>query len=113
MQPFSEPSASGDFRYGDWGLLDKTHMRFFCVRNVEALAASSNLKIVDAKAVRKPPETAEFADLWTKLPKDLQQAFEASPYSDIYQFVVKLKSPTAAQPSLDLVTVLARANENN
>jgi 2-polyprenyl-3-methyl-5-hydroxy-6-metoxy-1,4-benzoquinol methylase len=105
--------ASADFRYGDWGLLDKTHMRFFCVRNVEALAASSNLKIVDAKAVRKPPETTEFADLWTKLPKDLQQAFEASPYSDIYQFVVKLKSPTAAQPSLDLVTVLARANQNN
>jgi len=69
--------ASGDFKYGDWGLLDKTHMRFFCVRNVEALTASCGLKIVDAKAVRKLPEETEFVDIWMQLPTELQQAFEA------------------------------------
>ena len=103
--------ASGDFKYGDWGLLDKTHVRFFCIRNVEALAASCDLKIVAAKAVRKPPEETEFADLWRQLPTGLQQAFEASPYSDIYQFIVKLDDRASKRPGIDLITKLARTSD--
>jgi 2-polyprenyl-3-methyl-5-hydroxy-6-metoxy-1,4-benzoquinol methylase len=102
--------ASGDFKYGDWGLLDKTHMRFFCVRNVEALAASCDLKIVDAKAVRKLPEETEFADPWQRLSENLQTAYQASPYSDIYQFVIKLDDRGSKRPEIDLTAKLARTN---
>ena len=31
---------NGDFQYRDWGLLDRTHIRFFCLKNVEELFCS-------------------------------------------------------------------------
>lgn len=35
----------GDFQYAPSGILDKTHLRFFCKKNLVELAQSANLKI--------------------------------------------------------------------
>jgi len=80
---------NSDFDYRDWGLLDRTHIRFFGLRNIENLFAQANLKIIDAKYVIKTPEETEFATYWTQLPTTLQDALKKSRYANIYQVVVK------------------------
>lgn len=37
--------ALGDFRYAQSGVLDRTHLRFFCKRNMVELVRSANLRI--------------------------------------------------------------------
>lgn len=37
---------SGDFRYEDVGILDKTHLRFFCKKNIEELFTNNNMEIL-------------------------------------------------------------------
>ena len=37
--------VEGDFRYGDAGLLDRSHLRFFCRRNVRELFEGAGLQV--------------------------------------------------------------------
>jgi 2-polyprenyl-3-methyl-5-hydroxy-6-metoxy-1,4-benzoquinol methylase len=80
---------NGDFEYRDWGLLDRTHIRFFGLKNIEALFAEADLKIVEAKYVIKPPECTELAASWAKLSRTVQDALKSSAHADVYQVVVK------------------------
>jgi SAM-dependent methyltransferase len=80
---------NGDFEYRNWGLLDRTHIRFFCLKNIEDLFAQANLKIIEVAYVTKPPEETEFAETWGKLSSSVKAALKSSPHSDIYQVVVK------------------------
>ncbi len=80
---------NGDFEYKDWGLLDRTHIRFFGLKNIEKLFIQANLKIIEAKYVIRHPEETEFADSWSKLLSPLQDALMSSLYAEVYQVVVK------------------------
>jgi 2-polyprenyl-3-methyl-5-hydroxy-6-metoxy-1,4-benzoquinol methylase len=80
---------NGDFEYRDWGLLDRTHIRFFGLKNIEDLFAQADLKIVEAKYVVMPPEFTEFAESWSKLSRTVQDALKSSAHADVYQVVVK------------------------
>ena len=80
---------NGDFEYRNWGLLDRTHIRFFCLKNIEDLFAQANLKITEVAYVTKPPEETEFAAAWGKLSSSVKNALKSSPHADIYQVVVK------------------------
>jgi 2-polyprenyl-3-methyl-5-hydroxy-6-metoxy-1,4-benzoquinol methylase len=80
---------NGDFEYHDWGLLDRTHIRFFGLKNIEDLFSQANLKIIEAKYVTKSPEETEFAQGWAKLPPSLQDSLMSGKYSEVYQVVVK------------------------
>jgi 2-polyprenyl-3-methyl-5-hydroxy-6-metoxy-1,4-benzoquinol methylase len=79
----------GDFEYKDWGLLDKTHIRFFGVHDIQALYESAGLAIVDVRFVTCAPERTEFGDKWTALPRHLKAALSSGPYSNVYQVVAK------------------------
>lgn len=80
---------NGDFQYKDWGLLDRTHIRFFCLKNIEDLFAQAKLKIIEVAYVTKPAEETEFAAGWAKLPLSVKKALSRTPHSDIYQVVIK------------------------
>jgi len=90
----------GDFQYRDWGLLDRTHVRFFGLANMQTLFISAGLKIVDYRFVIKPPEETEFAASWSRLPASLRQALGCVPHANVYQVVIK------AVPSDQLGTAL-------
>jgi len=94
---------NGDFQYRDWGLLDRTHIRFFCLQNIEALFAGADLKISDVRYVSKSPEETEFAESWAKLPKATRDALKQSPHSNIYQVVVKAVPTVRPGVSVSLV----------
>ena len=59
---------NGDFEYREHGLLDRTHLRFFGLKNIEALFVQANLKIIEARYVIKPPEETEFDPAWPGFP---------------------------------------------
>jgi 2-polyprenyl-3-methyl-5-hydroxy-6-metoxy-1,4-benzoquinol methylase len=80
---------NGDFEYRDWGLLDRTHIRFFGLKNIENLFAQAGLKIIEARYVTKLPEETEFAATWAKISSSEQKVLMNSKYAQIYQVVVK------------------------
>ena len=79
----------GDFAYHDWGLLDRTHIRFFCLKNMEALFTQAKLKIIEVSYVTKHPLETEFAEKWLKLPETVQNVLLDSAYASIFQVVIK------------------------
>lgn len=80
---------NGNFTYRDWGLLDRTHIRFFCLKNIEELFEKAGLKITEAQYVVKAPEDTEFSMDWFKLPARTRDVLEDSKHAYVYQVVVK------------------------
>lgn len=78
-----------DFEYREWGLFDKTHIRFFGLHNIHALHASAGLAIVDARFVVRRPEETEFADRWARLPRNVRSALSCNRHGHVYQVVTK------------------------
>ena len=80
---------NSDLQYRNYGLLDRTHIRFFGLKNIEDLFKQAKLKIIDVRYVRKLPEETELAENWSKIPHSLQEKLMEPAHSDIYQVVVK------------------------
>jgi 2-polyprenyl-3-methyl-5-hydroxy-6-metoxy-1,4-benzoquinol methylase len=92
-----------DFEYREWGLLDRTHIRFFGIKNMQALFDGAGLHIVDAEVVVRRPERCEFAGHWTRLPPATQHAIEqANPLGCAYQIVIKAAAVPPAGGATDL-----------
>jgi 2-polyprenyl-3-methyl-5-hydroxy-6-metoxy-1,4-benzoquinol methylase len=51
----------GQFEYKDWGLLDRTHLRFYTRKTAEGLFASEGFQLVDT--VIPPPKVQRFGRL--------------------------------------------------
>lgn len=78
-----------DFDYQDYGLLDKTHIRFFGIKNIQRLFDDAGFKIVEAEFVVKSPEQTEFGSRWRSMPEDLKLSLACNPFGTVYQVVVK------------------------
>jgi 2-polyprenyl-3-methyl-5-hydroxy-6-metoxy-1,4-benzoquinol methylase len=79
----------GDFQYGEWGLLDRTHIRFFGITNIQNLIEDADLKIIDVGFVVKSPEQTEFAQRWSQLPSSFKREISANPFACVYQVVIR------------------------
>lgn len=77
------------FEYGDSGLLDRTHIRFFGIHDMQALFERAGFGIVEAEFVERAPEQTEFADRWQRLPKAIRDMLAINPFGTVYQVVVK------------------------
>ncbi len=80
---------NGDLEYRDWGLLDRTHIRFFGFKNIEKLFAQADLKIIDARYVIKFPDETELASSWSGISFPMRDLIMNTPHSRVYQVVVK------------------------
>ncbi len=89
--------------YRDWGLLDRTHIRFFGVKNIQDLFRQAGLKLVDARFVVRTPEMTEFAENWRTMPEQIRIALEIPPFSQVYQTVVKARPASAEGTEFILV----------
>lgn len=78
-----------DFEYQPWGLLDKTHIRFWGVKNIQKLFEEAGFKILEADFVIRSPEQTEFANRWRKLPREARKALAWNRFGNVYQVVVK------------------------
>lgn len=96
---------ASDFAYQPWGLLDRTHIRFFGMHNIQALCERAGLKITEVDYVVKPPEHTEFARRWRQLPGATRQALQANPFGSVYQVAVKAVPKASAGKALKLVSL--------
>jgi 2-polyprenyl-3-methyl-5-hydroxy-6-metoxy-1,4-benzoquinol methylase len=78
-----------DFEYRDWGLLDRTHIRFFGIKNMQSLFENSGLKIIEAQFVVREPENTEFAERWSRAPAELRSVLAKNPFGNVYQVIAK------------------------
>jgi 2-polyprenyl-3-methyl-5-hydroxy-6-metoxy-1,4-benzoquinol methylase len=97
---------NADFRYQEWGLLDKTHIRFFGITNIQALFREAGLKIVRAEFVVRSPEQTEFAGYWRKLSEDTKRVLAANPYGNVYQVVVRAVPHTSLETEIQLSSIV-------
>jgi len=96
---------AGDFGYQPWGLLDKTHIRFFGIENIQKMFDDAGFKIIEAELVTKTPEQTEFAQRWRQLSSPTRQALAANRFGTIYQVVVKAVSKHADGEALQLASL--------
>ena len=80
---------NNDFDYRDWGLLDRTHIRFFSMKNLQALFDAADLRIADFSFVLKHPLDTEFAETWKSLPPRTQALLEMGDFANVYQVVIR------------------------
>ncbi len=80
---------ANDFQYRGLGLLDRTHIRFFCMRNVQALFEDAGLKIAEYAFVLRRPEETEFAETWAALPATVRATLEGGDFAYVYQIIVR------------------------
>lgn len=78
-----------DFEYSDFGLLDRTHIRFFGIKNIQKLFEDAGMKIVHAEFVVRNPEHTEFANRWSKMSPEIRSTLAKNPFGSVYQVVVK------------------------
>ena len=97
--------VGGDFEYRDWGLLDRTHIRFFGIRNIQSLFEGAGLCIEDAHFVIKAPEDTELAAHWQKLSPELRALLAQASHANVYQVVVKAAVRAGPGLALDQIAV--------
>lgn len=94
-----------NFEYRDWGLLDRTHIRFFGLKNMQTLFEDIGLRIIDAQFVITPPEGTEFSEQWNNLPPEARRVLSGNPFGQVYQVVIKAVPGGDSVPSLDLMSL--------
>ena len=92
-----------DFNYRDWGLLDRTHIRFFGLKNMQSLFNEAGLNIIEAKFIILKPELCEFSSKWRKLPLGVRKTLASFKHGNIYQVVVKAVPSTQASMNIHLM----------
>lgn len=86
----------------DWGLLDKTHIRFFGIKNIQQLFDNTGFEIVEAEFIVIPPEQTEFANHWNYVHEDLKKLLTNNRFGNVYQFVIKARPSTLPRHGLKL-----------
>lgn len=94
-----------DFQYRDWGLLDRTHIRFFGLKNMQQLFKDAGLKIVEAQFVITPPEDSEFADKWRRLDQKTKSVLAKNKLGEVYQVVIRAVSAGRTDEAVDLMSI--------
>jgi 2-polyprenyl-3-methyl-5-hydroxy-6-metoxy-1,4-benzoquinol methylase len=92
-----------DFEYRDWGLLDKTHIRFFGLINIQKLVSQAGLSIRKVEFVVRHPRETEFADKWSTLSSSVRKALLTNKYGLVYQVVLEATVSTSVADSLILL----------
>ncbi|HEY7644368.1 MAG TPA: class I SAM-dependent methyltransferase, partial [Hyphomicrobiales bacterium] len=95
--------AQNDLEYREWGLLDKTHIRFFGIRNIQALHESADLAILDVRFVMRRPEDTELAGRWNALPKTVRSALSENRFRNVYQVVTRSVPRGAVSQAINLL----------
>jgi SAM-dependent methyltransferase len=91
--------ASNDFDYRDWGLLDRTHIRFFGIRNIQAMFEEAGFYVHAAAFVTFAPEQTEFAEIWKRLSEEERACFQLGEFSHVYQTVVDARLAPSSPPA--------------
>ena len=92
-----------NFEYSDFGLLDRTHIRFFGIKNIQKLFEDAGMKIVHAEFVVRNPEHTEFANRWSRVSQETRSVLAKNPFGSVYQVVIKAVPEEADGEAISLM----------
>jgi len=91
--------------YRESGLLDKTHIRFFGLKNIQSLVNDNKLDIEDAQYVILPPEVSELSNYWLSLDVKSRDTLSSYTYGSVYQVVIKAVPSSRSIENINLMSV--------
>jgi 2-polyprenyl-3-methyl-5-hydroxy-6-metoxy-1,4-benzoquinol methylase len=91
-----------DVEYHDWGLLDRTHIRFFGFKNLHDMLAKAELKVVHGEFVVRAPSQTEFKAKWDALDKKAKAFLDKQRFAHVYQVVFMAAPLDDPRPAVDL-----------
>ena len=94
-----------DFQYRESGLLDRTHIRFFGMKNIQDLFDGAGLSIVEVEFVIRLPEHTELADAWGNISPSTRLALLKNKFGMVYQVVIKAVPSSAAVRGISLLSL--------
>jgi 2-polyprenyl-3-methyl-5-hydroxy-6-metoxy-1,4-benzoquinol methylase len=80
---------NGQFPYGGYGLLDRTHLRFFTRETITRLLDDAGFVAVDVHRIIMPAFTSELGLRRDSFPAAVVDAVLADPEAEVYQYVVR------------------------
>lgn len=86
----------GNFKYGNEGLMDRTHLRFFTRRSFSALAAAQGWSAEAVEGIDQPLHETEFTMAFDALPPAVGNYLLAQPDASAYQLVFVLRPSAQA-----------------
>ncbi len=89
----------GQVNYGDWGLLDRTHLRWFTRNSLEQMLADAGLEVLEWQRTVRGITESEIAYDRAAVPKALLQWLGQQPEATTYQFVVRAQRRRAGEPA--------------
>ena len=102
-----------DFKYRDCGLLDEGHIRFFGIKNMQALFDDAGLGVVDAEFVIRLPEDTEFAEVWGATPPLQRTSLLENSFGSVYQVVVRAAPIQSAGKVISLLDLTGEGRAEN
>jgi 2-polyprenyl-3-methyl-5-hydroxy-6-metoxy-1,4-benzoquinol methylase len=93
---------AGRFPYTEWGLLDRTHLRFFDKESLETLFDQAGYAIREWRRKTNDPFDTELELLEEDFPAHLVQAVRSAPEALTYQFIVRAEPLGPGGPSAEI-----------
>jgi 2-polyprenyl-3-methyl-5-hydroxy-6-metoxy-1,4-benzoquinol methylase len=96
---------AGRFPYTDWGLLDRTHLRFFDREGVETLFTEAGYSIREWRRKTNDPFGTELELREEEFPPHLVEAVRSAPEALTYQFIVRaevLRSASSGESAVPM-----------
>lgn len=94
-----------DFEYGNEGLLDRTHIRFFGLKNIQSLVNDAGLNVVEAQLVVRAPESTDLAAQWNRLSQNMKECLSSYQHANVYQVVLKAKHQNCSNKNIILENI--------
>lgn len=81
----------GKFEYRDFGILDKTHLKFFTHESLRNMIAVSGLSAVKEMNAINTVGGTEFGNSYDQVPPEVSKYLQSRKHGEVYQFVWELK----------------------
>jgi 2-polyprenyl-3-methyl-5-hydroxy-6-metoxy-1,4-benzoquinol methylase len=107
------------FDYGETGLLDKTHLRFFTRNSIKEMIQESGYFISYEAGIYIAPSKTEFSKHYSDIPLEISKVLRWNKYGEVYQFIFEISRNASDNIILDyenktdLRVVIAGENGND
>jgi GT2 family glycosyltransferase/2-polyprenyl-3-methyl-5-hydroxy-6-metoxy-1,4-benzoquinol methylase len=81
----------GKFEYRDFGILDKTHLKFFTHESLRNMVAVCGLSAVKEMNAINTVSGTEFGNSYDQVPSEVSKYLQSRKHGEVYQFVWELK----------------------
>ena len=98
-----------EWNYGELGILDKTHLRFFEANSIAEMFANCGLSIAEAGCTLLPEEGFQPHKL-SELPPEVADFIMQSPQSKVFQYVFKAKVAKGSLREKNLKVLLSASD---